>query len=284
MQLKVEIVCRKSPGKNKRLKRVVNGRYGQTSRAFIRYSYLLDAKMPLHLSIFSWLFHPAAICGTTQKAIARFDNTSVTPKSIVSSYSRRILSERIYDRYRDRSLPASFASTSVLRKILSQRIFPDLSRSRDLSPRFGARSRGRETRVDEFENQALARVRCGTSTFATKRRRRDKRKRAKGRRRGRKKRKESRRSPEGRSRGARKNRPGRVASDERTEDPGVPCDCSRMRDAGRRHVAGSRLCPALSRQRGYLIFVGSQDGHEKRVDVRTMPGEFYVRETRDADE
>jgi len=83
--------------------------------------------------------------------------------------------------------------------------------------------------------------------------------------------KENRRSPEGRSRGARENRPGRVASDERTEDPGVPCACSRMRDAGRRHVAGSRLCSALSRQRGSLTFADRQisDGHEKRVDVHT---------------
>lgn len=117
---------------------------------------------------------------------------------------------------------------------------------------------GREKHVDELENQALACVRYGASMFATKRRRRDSEKERKERQEEKGREKESRRSPEGRSRGARENRPGRVASDERTEDPGVPCDCSRMRDVGLRHVAGSRLCPALSRQRESLTFADRQ--------------------------
>lgn len=272
MQLKVETIHRKSPGEKKRLKQVVNGRYGQTSRAFVRYSYLLNAKMPLHLLIFSWLFHPAAICGTTQKAIARFDNTCVTPKSIASNYSRKILSDRIYDRSRDRSLPASFASASALREILSQRIFSDLSRSRDLSSWFEARSRDREKRVDEFENQALARIRCGTSTFAMKRRRRDKRKRARGR---------------GRGEERKRKRAGEVPRDDREERERIVPDASRVTSALRirasRAIAAAcamqdagmspapdcvLLCPA-SADTWYSSDLRSQDRHEKRVDVHT---------------
>lgn len=103
---------------------------------------------------------------------------------------------------------------------------------------------------------------CDVSTRKRKREREKRRKR---------KERQSRGSPQGRSRGARQNRPERVASDERTEDPGVPCDCSRMRD-GRRHITGFGivpLCPvdlSFSRiGRSYDI----HDTHEKRVWRKT---------------
>lgn len=69
-----------------------------------------------------------------------------------------------------------------------------------------------------------------------------------------KERKEERETEPGKSPGTierseRQNRPELVASDERTEDPGVPCDCSRMRDAGRRISTGSDIVPWILRFR-----------------------------------